>query len=117
MANYIQARADAAQMDAFSSFLPTYVDPTSIAYLNASYPGFWEDPEKMALMQEIATTIDPEARKAIFEKIHALAYDQFPFIKYGTESNMYGIRKGVGNPARIPSRGGDFYNVAPPPAN
>lgn len=115
MANYIQARADAAQMDAFSSFLPTYVDPTSIAYLNASYPGFWEDPDKMALMQEIATTLDPEARKAIFEKIHVLAYDQFPFIKFGTESNMYGIRKGVGNPARIPSRAGDFYNVAPPP--
>jgi peptide/nickel transport system substrate-binding protein len=117
MANYIQARADANQMDAFSSFLPTYIDPTSIAYLNASYPGFWEDPEKLDLMKQLATTIEPAARKAIFEKIHALAYDQFPFIKYGTESNMYGIRKGVGNPARSPSRSGDFYNVAPPPAN
>lgn len=115
MANYIQARADATAMDAFSSFLPTYVDPTSIAYFNASYPGFWEDPEKMELMQQIATTIDPDARKAIFEKLHTLAYDQFPFIKFGTEANMYGIRKGVGNPARIPSRAGDYYNVAPPP--
>lgn len=115
MANYIQTRADATQMDAFASFLPTYVDPTSIAYLNASYPGFWEDPEKMALMDEIATTIDPDERKAIFEKIHALTYDQFPFIKFGTEANMYGVRQGVGNPARIPSRSGDFYNVAPPP--
>ena len=27
MASYIQSRADATQMDAFSSFLPTYVDP------------------------------------------------------------------------------------------
>lgn len=115
MANYIQARADATQMDAFSSFLPTYVDPTSIAYLNASYPGFWEDPEKLELMQQIATTIDPAERKAIFEEIHALAYDQFPFIKYGTEANMYGIRAGVGNPARVPARAGDYYNVAPPP--
>ena len=116
MANYIQARADAAQMDAFSSFLPTYVDPTSIAYLNATYPGFWTDPDKMALMTELASTIDPDARKAIFEKIHALAYDQFPWIKFGTEANMYGIRKGVGNAARVPARAGDYYNVAPPPA-
>lgn len=117
MANYIQARADPAQMDAFSSFLPTYVDPTSIAYLNATYPGFWTDPEKMDLMNKLATTIDVNERKAIFEKVHALAYDQFPWIKYGTEANMYGIRKGVGNPARVPSRGYDFYNVAPPSKN
>lgn len=117
MANYIQARADAAKMDAFSSFLPTYVDPTSIAYLNASYPGFWSDPQKMELMQKLASTIDPAERKKLFEQVHALAYDQFPFIKYGTEANMYGIRKGVGNPARIPTRGYDLYNVAPPPKN
>lgn len=117
MANYIQARADSAQMDAFSSFLPTYVDQTSIAYLNATYPGFWTDPTKMELMTELASTIDPDARKAIFEKIHALAYDQFPWVKYGTEANMYGIRAGVGNPARVPARGYDFYNVAPPAAN
>ncbi|ODT64926.1 MAG: hypothetical protein ABS75_33490 [Pelagibacterium sp. SCN 63-23] len=117
MANYIQARADSAQMDAFSSFLPTYVDPTSIAFLNATYPGFWTDPTKMDLMSRLASTIDPEERKAIFEEVHALAYDQFPWVKYGTEANMYGIRQGVGNPARVPARGYDFYNVAPPAAN
>lgn len=117
MASYIQTRADASKMDAFSSFLPTFVDPTSIAFLNASYPGFWSDPEKLDLMAKLASTIDPNERKAIFEKVHALAYDQFPFIKYGTEANMYGIRKGVGNPARVPARGYDLYNVAPPPQN
>ncbi|CAN7657000.1 ABC transporter substrate-binding protein [Neorhizobium sp. LjRoot104] len=116
MASYIQARANVAQMDAFSSFLPTYVDPTSIAYLNPTYPGFWADAQKTELMKQISTTIDPKERKAIFEKIHALAYDQFPFIKYGTESNMYGMRKGVGNAPRVPARSDDFYNVAPPPA-
>lgn len=117
MANYIQARADASQMDAFSSFLPTYVDPTSIAFLNPTYPGFWSDPEKMDLMAKLATTIDPTERKALFEQVHTLAYEQFPWIKYGTEANMYGIRKGVGNPARVPSRGYDLYNVAPPAVN
>lgn len=114
MASYIQSRADATQMDAFSSFLPTYVDPTSIAYFNATYPGFWTDPAKMDLMAKLSSTIEPKERKAIFEQLHALAYDQFPFIKYGTEANMFGIRKGVGNPARVPARGYDFYNVAPP---
>jgi peptide/nickel transport system substrate-binding protein len=117
MANYIQARADGAQMDAFSSFLPTYVDPTSIAFLNPTYPGFWTDPEKMELMAKLASTIDADERKALFEQVHTLAYDQFPWIKYGTEANMYGIRAGVGNAARVPSRGYDLYNVAPPAQN
>lgn len=115
MANYIQLRANPDEMDVFSSFLPTYVDPTSIAYLNPSYPGFWTDPTKMELMQKLATTIDPAERKKIFEEVHALIYDQFPFIKYGTESNMYGIRKGVTGNTTTPVGGYSFYNVAPPP--
>ena len=40
MASYIQSRADATKMDAFSSFLPTYVDPTTITYRNDTYPVF-----------------------------------------------------------------------------
>jgi peptide/nickel transport system substrate-binding protein len=71
----------------------------------------------MDLMGKLATTIDPAERKALFEQVHTLAYDQFPWIKYGTEANMYGIREGVGNPSRVPSRGYDLYNVAPPAAN
>jgi peptide/nickel transport system substrate-binding protein len=114
MANYIQLRANADEMDVFSSFLPTYVDPTSIAYLNPSYPGFWTYPPKLELMQKLATTIDPAERKAIFEEVHAMIYDQFPFIKYGTESNMYGIRTGTENVARSPVGGYSFYNVVPP---
>ncbi len=104
MANYIQLRANPDEMDVFSSFLPTYVDPTSIAYLNPSYPGFWTYPPKMELMQKLATTIDPAERKKIFEEVHAMIYDQFPFIKYGTESNMYGIRTGTDNVAPLAGR-------------
>ncbi|NDV00034.1 ABC transporter substrate-binding protein [Pseudoroseicyclus tamaricis] len=114
MANYIQMRADPTQMDAFSSFLPTYIDPTSIAYLNPTYPGFWTDPEKMELMAQLAETIDPDERKAIFEEVHALAYDQFPFIKYGTEANMYGVREGVEGYTTTAVGGYTFYNYAPP---
>ena len=114
IATYLQTRANPDEMDAFSSFLPTYVDPTSIAYLNPTYPGFWTAPRKMELMERLATTIDPGERKKIFEEVHALAYDTFPFIKYGTESNMYGIRSGVQNYSTSSVAGDTFYNVAPP---
>ncbi|MCS6759375.1 MAG: hypothetical protein MO852_10620 [Candidatus Devosia euplotis] len=65
-------------------------------------------------MAKLSSTIELKEHKAIFEQLHALAYDRFPLIKYGTEANMFGIRKGVGNPARVPASGYDFYNVAPP---
>lgn len=114
MANYIQLRADATKMDVFSSFLPTYVDPTSIAYLNPTYPGFWTDSEKMELMAQLASEQDPDTRKAIFEKVHALAYDQFPFIKYGTEAALNAIRTGVTGAPTSPNPGPTYYNYNVP---
>ena len=114
IATYIQDRADPAKMDAFSSFLPTYIDPVSIAFLNASFPGFWTDPRKMELMNQLATTIDTKKRVEIFKQIHALAYDEFPFIKYGVESGMEGIRKGTLGVSSTPVGGNAYYNVAPP---
>lgn len=114
MANYIQDRAVQDKMDVFSSFLPNYIDPTTIAYLNSSYPGFWDQPEKVELMKQLASTLDPKERKAIFEKIHVLAYDAFPFIKYGTESSFYAVRKGTANYPKTAVGGTAFYNVVPP---
>ncbi|WP_171181472.1 ABC transporter substrate-binding protein [Ruegeria sp. HKCCD8929] len=114
IATYIQQRADVDAMDMFSSFLPTYVDPTSIAYLNASYPGFWTDQQKLDLMDELARTIDTDERVAIFNRLHELAYAQFPFIKYGTEAKLYAVRVGVEGASASPVSNIDFYNVVPP---
>lgn len=114
MANYIQLRADPSKMDVFSSFLPTYVDPTSIAYLNPTYPGFWTDSEKMDLMAQLASELDPEKRKAIFEKVHSLSYDQFPFVKYGTEAALNAVRTGVTGAPTAPNPGPNYYNYTVP---
>ena len=59
IATYLQDRANADKMDAFSSFLPTYIDPVSIASVNASYPGFWTDPKKMELMHDSRPRLTP----------------------------------------------------------
>ena len=42
-AAFVQTRTDPDKFEIFSSFLPTYVDPIVIPYLNATYPGFWSD--------------------------------------------------------------------------
>ena len=51
-ATYIQTRSDPGKFDMFSSFLPTYVDPVVIPYLNKTYPGFWADPAEGGTGQE-----------------------------------------------------------------
>lgn len=116
-ATYIQTRTDPAQFEMFSSFLPTYVDPVVIPYLNSTYPGFWNDPRKNKLMGELATTIDPAARLAIWHDVQALVYAEAPFIKFGTEGALSGMRKGVTGLTTSPANTSAFYNVAPPPAH
>jgi peptide/nickel transport system substrate-binding protein len=114
-ATYIQTRTDPTKFDMFSSFLPTYVDPVVIPYLNKTYPGFWSDPKKEELVKKLAATTDLKARVAIWADIQKLIYDQMPYLKYGIESGLSGERKGVVGLATTPVSTADFYNVAPPP--
>ena len=87
-ATYIQTRSDPGKFDMFSSFLPTYVDPVVIPYLNKTYPGFWADPKKEELVKKLAATTDLKERQAIWEDIQKLIYDQMPYLKYGVESAL-----------------------------
>ena len=114
-ATYIQTRSAPGKFDMFSSFLPTYVDPVVIPYLNKTYPGFWADPKKEELVKKLAATTDLKARQAIWEDIQKLIYDQMPYLKYGVESALYGHRKGVQGLSTTPVSTADYYNVAPPP--
>jgi peptide/nickel transport system substrate-binding protein len=113
-ATYVKTRTDPDQFEIFSSFLPTYVDPVVIPYLNASYPGFWNDPKKEELTKKLATTSDPKARVAVWVDIQQLIYADMPYIKFGTEALLQAERKGVTGLPRSPANTQEFFNVAPP---
>lgn len=113
-ATYIQTRSDAEKFDIFSSFLPTYVDPVVIPYLNSTFPGFWGDLKKEELLKKLATTSDQKARVAIWADIQKLIYDQMPYIKFGTEASFYVTRKGAGNLTVNSASTQVYYNVVPP---
>ena len=113
-ATYVKTRTDPDQFEIFSSFLPTYVDPVVIPYLNATYPGFWNDPRKEELVKKLATTIDQKARVAIWAQIHELIYADMPYIKFGTEAAFEALRKGVTGVSDSPANSAVFFNVAPP---
>jgi peptide/nickel transport system substrate-binding protein len=113
-ATYVKTRTDPDQFEIFSSFLPTYVDPVVIPYLNATYPGFWNDPRKEELVKKLATTIDTKARIAIWTQIQELIYAETPYIKFGTEASFEALRKGVSGVSDSPANPQVFVNVAPP---
>ncbi len=102
-AAFVQTRTDPDKFEIFSSFLPTYVDPVAIPYLNATYPGFWNDPRKEQLVKKLATTTDPKARVEVWTQIQTLVYQEMPYIKFGAEAAFEALRKGVtgvtGSPA------------------
>ncbi|MBV9492215.1 MAG: hypothetical protein JO069_21175 [Verrucomicrobia bacterium] len=112
-ATYIQARSDPKQFEVFPSFLPTYVDPVVIPYLNSTYPGFWSDPHKEELVKQLATTTDQKARIGIWQQIQAYVYEQAPFIKFGTEAALSAARKGVAGVETSPANTQAFFNTAP----
>ena len=113
-AAFVQTRTDPDKFEIFSSFLPTYVDPVVIPYLNASYPGFWNDPRKEDLVKKLATETDPKARVEIWKQIQTLIYEEIPYIKFGTEASFEALRKGVAGLTDSPAIGQAFFNVAPP---
>jgi peptide/nickel transport system substrate-binding protein len=113
-ATYVKTRTDPDQFEIFSSFLPTYVDPVVIPYLNATYPGFWSDPRKQELVKALATTTDTKARVAIWAQIQQLIYADMPYIKFGTEAAFEALRKGVTGVTDSPANSQVFFNVAPP---
>ena len=92
--------------------------PSLFPYLNATYPGFWSDPEERGAGQATGDHDGPMRRRVveIWAKLQELIYTDMPYIKFGTEASFRGRRaKGV---TGIAPRGRRtrplFFNVAPP---
>lgn len=85
-ATIIATRSDASKWDIFSSAIPVYADPLLIPYFLDSFPGWWTDSGKNALLLQLAEAGSFESRKAIWDKLQTLMYEQVPFVKFGTVS-------------------------------
>lgn len=58
-------------------------DPTLNTFLMASNPGWWENAEVAALMDDLRFETDQKKRHAMVERIQELFYDDVPYIKIG----------------------------------
>ncbi|MCW2797861.1 ABC transporter substrate-binding protein [Nocardioides sp.] len=79
-------------------------DPGNFAYLSAAAPGWWVDPHKDDLVHQLNTTIDPAARKKIWDEIQLYFWQQVPLIKFADVFSLAATDKSVSGyvPALFP---------------
>ncbi|MGY3236571.1 peptide/nickel transport system substrate-binding protein [Bradyrhizobium sp. USDA 4448] len=108
-ATLLKMRGQPEQWDIFVTHHSFSADPLLLTFLNASYPGWFDSTEISSLRTELISSTDPAARKATWDKIQALIYDQVPVMKVG-DAYTYDIAspklKGL-NP-----NGPAFWNVS-----
>src|SRR5690606_22850618 len=87
-ATLVQRRADPALWDIFITHSPFLPDPALIAPLPATYPGWWDNPEKEKLLVALNAELDQGKRVALFADLQKLLYEQPPLYKVGDFSAL-----------------------------
>ncbi len=82
-ATLLKMRGQPEQWDIFVTHHGFSPDPVLFTFMNASYPGWWDSAEIKALRAELVNSSDPAARKATWDKIQTLLYEQVPVMKVG----------------------------------
>ncbi len=89
-ATVLERRAKPEEWDMFISSPGFDPDPSQISYIGGmgTYPGWWDDPETMALTQQLLQLTSFEERLPIWEQIQTNAYTQIPAIKVGNGATI-----------------------------
>jgi peptide/nickel transport system substrate-binding protein len=60
-----------------------YYDPGISYWLSPTMPGWWNTPEKLAVLKDFVSTTDYKARLNSWSRFQELFYTQVPIIKFG----------------------------------
>ena len=109
---FTQRRGDPEQWDIFTSGGTSYGDPLTVVFMSPGFPGWWDTPEKQALMSEFLTGTTQEGRKATWDELQALIYEQVPFVRIGGRAQVDAISSNVVlEYPPFPGSARGFYNV------
>ena len=73
-ATILQRRQNPDQWEAFVTGHGVVPEPSSITVFNPSYPGWWDTPDKHALLDAFTTESDPAKRVPLWHKLQAQFY-------------------------------------------
>jgi peptide/nickel transport system substrate-binding protein len=94
-ATILQRRQKPDQWEAFVTGHGVVPEPSSITVFNPSYPGWWDTPDKHALLDDFVTESDPAKRVPLWRKLQAQFYVDVPTVKIGAGYTTFGASKRI----------------------
>ncbi|MBI5878578.1 MAG: ABC transporter substrate-binding protein [Chloroflexi bacterium] len=101
-ATLVKNRANPDIYDVFLTGHSSYTHPATHPFMAASWPGWWDDPERDRILNGIVAESDIAKQKPLFEEMQALVWKQMPFVKLGDNFLLRGIRKEIGGYVNFP---------------
>jgi peptide/nickel transport system substrate-binding protein len=92
-ATILQRRQNPDQWEAFVTGHGVVPEPSSITVFNPSYPGWWDTPDKHAMLDAFTTESDPAKRVPLWHKLQAQFYIDVPTVKIGAGYTTFGASK------------------------
>jgi peptide/nickel transport system substrate-binding protein len=110
-AAFTAARGDDTKWNMFMSGGTSYGDPLTVVFLGANFPGWWNTPEKQALLAEFTAGATQEDRKVVWDELQALIYEQAPFVRFGGRSQIDVTSSNIAEYPAMRGSARGFYNV------
>ncbi len=82
-ATLVQRRNKPELWDVFSTFFAFVPDPVIFTGIQCNWPGWWCHEEKERLMEALSKESDPKKRKALWERVQVVFYEDVGRIKLG----------------------------------
>jgi peptide/nickel transport system substrate-binding protein len=108
-ATLVQRRNKPELFDVFSTGITFNPEPAFATSVACNWPGWWCHEEKEKLMEALAREVDPKKRKAIWDKVQQIFYDDVGRIKFGDEFGLVAYRKEL--QGFRPTNEANFWNV------
>ena len=92
-ATLIQRRAKPELWDVFVTGHDTPNHPVLMPFMNPTWPGWWDTPEKNKLYNDLFAEVDDKKANALVEDIERLVMKEVPYVKIGEYFGLRGARK------------------------
>jgi peptide/nickel transport system substrate-binding protein len=92
----LRARREKPELwNAFITGHPAQLHPVMHVFLNARWPGWWENEKKDTLVDAILSEADPKKAYGLVEDLQRLVYEDAALVKTGEYFILHGARKGL----------------------
>lgn len=92
-ATLIQRRAKPELWDIFVTGHDTPNHPVLMPFMNPTWPGWWDTPEKNKLYNDLFAEVDDKKANAIVEDMERLVMKEVPYVKIGEYFGLRAARK------------------------